>query len=171
MYVLPHGVGILRLFCLRTGLIHFAHFGLQSRMVFEGTTGEYERIYHVNSKWVRKKEKHANSKWIWGMFCLCSYLSNDSNFCPQARSKMGMDCRSLVWKRSWKITFFGPKSRQDLKNQLAHPHQEFPGVPPGYSHRVMGSINGLFKKVPPRYIWHCNLWKAHVILSFKLENR
>ena len=132
--MLPHGVGILRLFCLRTGLIHFAHFGLQSRMVFEGTTGVYERIYHVNSKWVRKKEKHANSKWIWRMFCLCSYLSNDSNFCPQARSKMGMDCRSLVWKRSWKITFFGPISRQDLKNQLAPPppptknSQEFPPV-------------------------------------------
>ena len=44
-----------------------------------------------------------------------------------------MDFRGLVWKRVWKITFFGLKSGQDLENQAAHPHQEFPGVtpPPG----------------------------------------
>ena len=41
--------------------IHFARFGLESGMVFEGTTGVYERIYRFNSKWVRKKEKYANS--------------------------------------------------------------------------------------------------------------
>ena len=29
---------------------HFAHFGLESGMVFEGTTGVYERIYRFNSK-------------------------------------------------------------------------------------------------------------------------
>ena len=29
-----------------------------------------------------------------------------------------------------KITFFGLKSGQDLKNRAAHRHQEFPGVPP-----------------------------------------
>ena len=38
--------------------------------------------------------------------------------------KTGKDFRDLVWKRVWKITFFG------LKNRAAHPHQEFPGVPP-----------------------------------------
>ena len=31
-------VGFLRCFGLKTGLIHFAHFGLESGMVFEGTT-------------------------------------------------------------------------------------------------------------------------------------
>ena len=31
-------------FGLKTGPIHFAHFGLESEMVFEGTKGEYERI-------------------------------------------------------------------------------------------------------------------------------
>ena len=66
-YVLPHRVGFLRRFGLKTG-IHFAHFGLESGMVFEGTTGVYERIYRFNSKWVRKKEKYANSKWIWRIF-------------------------------------------------------------------------------------------------------
>ena len=37
-------------------------------MVFERTTGVYERIYRFNSKWVRKKEKYANSKWILRIF-------------------------------------------------------------------------------------------------------
>ena len=46
----PHLVTFfLPLFGLKTG-IHFAHFGLESGMVFEGTTGVYERIYHINSK-------------------------------------------------------------------------------------------------------------------------
>ena len=54
-YVLPHRVGSLRPFGLKTG-IHFAQFGLESGMVFEGTTGVYERIYRFNSKWVRKRE-------------------------------------------------------------------------------------------------------------------
>ena len=47
-----------------------------------------------------------------------------------ARSDTGMDFRGLVWKRVWKITFSGLKSGQDLENWAAHPHQEFPGVPP-----------------------------------------
>ena len=45
----PHRVGFLRRFGLKTGK-HFAHFGLESGMVFEGTTGVYERIYRFNSK-------------------------------------------------------------------------------------------------------------------------
>ena len=48
-YVPPHRVGFLRRFGLKTG-IHFAHFGLESGMVFEGTTGVYEGIYRFNSK-------------------------------------------------------------------------------------------------------------------------
>ena len=44
--------------------------------------------------------------------------------------KTGMDFRGLVWKRVWKITFFGLRSGQDLKNRAAHPDQEFLGVPP-----------------------------------------
>jgi len=37
-YVPPHRVCFLRRFGLKTD-IHFAHFGLESAMVFEGTTG------------------------------------------------------------------------------------------------------------------------------------
>ena len=39
----PMGM-VFGLFGLKTG-IEFAHFGLESAMVFEGTTGAYERIY------------------------------------------------------------------------------------------------------------------------------
>ena len=48
-YVPPHRVGFLRRFGLKTG-IDFAHFGLESVIVFQGTTGVYERSYHFNSK-------------------------------------------------------------------------------------------------------------------------
>ena len=36
-YAPPHGVGVLCRFGLKTS-IHFAHFSLESGMVFEGTT-------------------------------------------------------------------------------------------------------------------------------------
>ena len=48
-YVPSQRVGFLGLFGLKTG-IHFAHFGLELGMVFEGTTGAYERSYRFNSK-------------------------------------------------------------------------------------------------------------------------
>ena len=47
----PKGYWFLDLFeRLKTGTIHFDHFGLESGMVFKGTTGAYERIYRFNSK-------------------------------------------------------------------------------------------------------------------------
>jgi len=46
-HVPPQRVGVLRLFGLKTG-IDFAQFGLESGMVFEGTTGAYERTVHVS---------------------------------------------------------------------------------------------------------------------------
>ena len=49
-YVPPHRGGFLHRFGLKTGLIHFAHFDLESGVVFEGLTGGYERIYRFNSK-------------------------------------------------------------------------------------------------------------------------
>ena len=48
-YVPPQRVGFLRRFGLKTG-INFAHFGLESCMVFEGTTGVHEGIDRSNSK-------------------------------------------------------------------------------------------------------------------------
>ena len=48
-------VWFLGLFGLKTG-IHITHFGLESGMVFEGTTGAYEYNYRFNSKLIRKIE-------------------------------------------------------------------------------------------------------------------
>ena len=45
----PTVFGFLRYFGLKKG-IDFAHFGLESGMVFEGTTAVYERICRFNSK-------------------------------------------------------------------------------------------------------------------------
>ena len=45
----PKGVWFLRRFGLKAG-IDFAHFGLESGMVFKGTTGVYERICRFISK-------------------------------------------------------------------------------------------------------------------------
>ena len=61
------GVGFLHLFSLKMS-IYFAYFGLESGMVFEGTSGVYEHIYRFNSKWRRKKEKYAISEWLWRIF-------------------------------------------------------------------------------------------------------
>ena len=48
-YLPPHRVGFLRRFGLKTGT-HFAHFGLESGMVFEGTTESKNVFYRFNSK-------------------------------------------------------------------------------------------------------------------------
>ena len=76
----PQRVGFLRRFGLKTG-VDFLQFGMESGMVFEETTGVYERIYQFNSKRKRKKEKYANFKWILrNLFCCRSnLLSNDDN--------------------------------------------------------------------------------------------
>ena len=66
----PHLEGFLRRFCLKTGL-NFAHFGLESGMVLEGTTVLYERIYRFNSKVCDFEMDFKN-------FCLRSNLSNDN---------------------------------------------------------------------------------------------
>ena len=55
---------------------------------------------------------------------------------------MGMDFRGLVWKRGGKITFFGLKLGQDLRNRAAQPHKEFPGVPPGGGGGGVGVLKG-----------------------------
>ena len=44
-----HWVGFLRRFGLKMGLIHFAHFGLESGMVFEGTT-ECMNVSEIGSR-------------------------------------------------------------------------------------------------------------------------
>ena len=45
----PQRVGFLRRFGLKTG-IDFAHFGLESGMVYKGTTIVYQYVRRFNSK-------------------------------------------------------------------------------------------------------------------------
>ena len=52
----PDRVGFLRRFGLKTG-IHFAHFGLESGMVFEGTTGVQLRTFLSFQFQMSKKER------------------------------------------------------------------------------------------------------------------
>ena len=75
---MPHQLGFLRRFGLKTGL-HFAQFGLESGMVFEGTTGVYERLSFEFQ--MSKKERKRNMPIRNGLgefFCLRSNLSNDN---------------------------------------------------------------------------------------------
>ena len=56
--VLPSATPKGRIFApfgLKTG-IHISHFGLELGVVFERTSGVYERICRFNPKWIRKKE-------------------------------------------------------------------------------------------------------------------
>ena len=67
-------VGFLRRFGLKTGT-EFAHFSLESGMVFEETTQVYERIDRFNSKGIKKKEKYTNLNSILrNLFCWRSNL-------------------------------------------------------------------------------------------------
>ena len=77
-YVPPQGVWSLCLFGLETG-IDFVHFGLESGMIFEGTTGVYGLIILSFQFQMSKKEKEIcelqmNLK---NFFCLWCNLSND----------------------------------------------------------------------------------------------
>ena len=87
-------------------------------------------IVSIPNEWERKRNIRIRN----GFFCLYSNHVGNDNIISALRPglKTGMDFRGLVWKRGWKITFFGLKLGQDLKNRAAHPHQEFPGVLPWY---------------------------------------
>ena len=55
-FVPPQRVWFLRVVGLKTG-INFAHFGLESGMVFKGTTGVY-----VSIPYEQERKRYANSK-------------------------------------------------------------------------------------------------------------
>ena len=54
-----------------------------------------------------------------------------------------MDFRRQVWRREWKMIVFGLKKGQDLENQAAHPHQEFPGVSPGHETNIWHRVDNV----------------------------
>ena len=73
-----HRVGFLGRFGLKTGL-HFAHFGLESGMVFEGTTA-FINVFIISIP--NEKERKRNMRIRNGFesfLCLCSNLSNETN--------------------------------------------------------------------------------------------
>ena len=124
-YVSLLRVRFLQRFGLKTG-IHFAHFGLESGMVFEGTT-ECINVFIVSiPNELGWKEKCANSKWLWIIFFVCALIYvMIAQFLP----------KSQVWKRVWflevkcengcgKLHSSCLKSGQDLKNWAAHLHQQ-----------------------------------------------
>ena len=65
----------------------------------------------------RKKEKYANSKWtLTNLFCCSSSLSKDYVISYRAGLKKGVN-NHIFWS----------ERGHNLENQVAHPHQEFPG--------------------------------------------
>ena len=73
----PQRVWFLHLSGLKMG-IHFAYFGLQSDMFFEGTTSVYEHIILLSQFQMNKKEKEICefAMHFKKSFCLCRNLSN-----------------------------------------------------------------------------------------------
>ena len=60
-------------------------------MVFEGTTGVYERSYHFNSKWQERKRNMRIGNGFEFFFCFCSNLS-DENI---------ISAKGQAWKQLW----------------------------------------------------------------------
>ena len=102
----PKGKGFCAVLVWTEMGIDFIHFDLESGMVFEGTTGIYERMYRFNSKCVRQKEKYVNWKRILrSLFCCCSNLSNDDIF-----------NRAQIWKKGY--GFWRPNLKTSVKNDI-----------------------------------------------------
>ena len=57
-------------FGLKT-VIDFPHFGLESAMAFEGTTGEYMDVFVVSTTLIRKKDNmRIRNGFLWEIFLL-----------------------------------------------------------------------------------------------------
>ena len=83
-------------------------------MAFKGAMGVYERICRFNSKLVRTKKK-----------CVAVLMNVRTDVIISQKPGLKTAVRNDI---------FGVKQGQDLENQAAHPHQEFP-VPPGVSRK------------------------------------
>ena len=106
----PHQkVCFLCRYSLKTGK-DFTHFGLESGMALEGTTGVYERIFCFKPKWKRNREKYANSKWILKIFWLTFWSKYEwwHNFCLGRSEKGCGNDIFMVWNRVriWGIRWY-----------------------------------------------------------------
>ena len=80
----------------------FAHCGLKSCMVFEGSTGVYKRILSFQIQ-MGRKEKNANSKWIlifFFMFLFYINLSNNDIISWRQGLKSGIEARSVSGRKN-----------------------------------------------------------------------
>ena len=77
-YVPPRQVAFLGRFGLKTS-IHFAHFGLESGMVFEGTHQECMNvfIFSIPNEWERKRNMRTRNGFE-EYFCFRSNQSTDN---------------------------------------------------------------------------------------------
>ena len=69
----PHRVGFLCRFGLKTGT-HFAHFGLESGMVFEGTTEVYERRLSFQFQMSEKEREICEFEMDLKNFFVCTLI-------------------------------------------------------------------------------------------------
>ena len=88
-YVPPKRVWFLGLFGLKTA-IHFAHFCLESGIIFEGTTGVHGLSFRFNSNEEGNRNTRIRNAFE-ELFCLRSNLRNDDliNAYLKARSGNG----------------------------------------------------------------------------------
>ena len=77
----------------------FAHFGLESGMVYKGTTVVYECVSYFNYKWKRKKERKKE------IFCSHSKLSSGDIISVNVKKNVAFCDHLQVWKWVWKMTF------------------------------------------------------------------
>ena len=72
-YVLPHRVGFLRRIGLKTG-IHFAHFNLESGIVFEGTMECMNVLLPFQFQMSKKERETCKFEMDWNSFFVCTII-------------------------------------------------------------------------------------------------
>ena len=107
----------------------------ENRNAFEETSspGRFSLALGAGRPAPKAREKRPGDEVVEEIFCLSSILSKDDIISAwRTGLKTGMDFRGLIWKRVWKMTFLLVWNRVRIwRTGAAHPHQEFPGVPPG----------------------------------------
>ena len=91
--------------------MHFVHFGLESGMVFKGTTGVSEHFLSFQFQMNKNEVEICEfEKYLKKIFVCSLIYEMMTKFLPEGQvRKTGMGFRGLVWKRVWKMTRFGLK--------------------------------------------------------------
>ena len=124
------------------------HFGLESGMVFKGTTGVYERISCFNSKWVRKNEPCEFEI----LFCCCSILSNQITWF-KVRSENGYGFQGPGLKTGVKNDIFWSEIGSGFEEPGLTPPPRIPRGSPGSQSKYMFNVLLLKSKRPTRIVF------------------